>query len=153
VPHSAAEVARKHSASDRQVASSCGFLAASLDYSPYVAQCRSIPGVSSNRSAQSRRGWRREESAKGGGLSIQSSAGREIRPLIHQQRAAANAHDTDGFLTTYLHAATLVFVIDGRMIRGFDNLRSQQLKWWNDGKSDVIYTELAPPEFLSLGDN
>jgi ketosteroid isomerase-like protein len=83
----------------------------------------------------------------------QSSAEREVLPLIHEQRLAANAHDTDRFLATYLHAPTLVFVIDGRIIRGFDNLRDQQLKWWSDGKSDVVYTELAAPEFLRLGDN
>lgn len=83
----------------------------------------------------------------------QSSAERAILPLLHEQRLAANAHDTDRFLATYLHAPTLVFVIDGRIIRGFDSLREQQLKWWKDGKSDVVYTELAPPEFVPLGKN
>ncbi|HXN65401.1 MAG TPA: hypothetical protein VN862_08720 [Candidatus Acidoferrales bacterium] len=55
----------------------------------------------------------------------QSSAEREILTLVHEQRLAANAHDTDRFLATYLHASTLVFVIDGRVIRGFDSLREQ----------------------------
>ena len=81
----------------------------------------------------------------------QSSAEREILPLVHEQRLAANAHDTDRFLATYLHAPTLVFVIDGRVISGFDSLREQQVKWWNQGKSDVVYTEQAAPEFVPLG--
>ncbi len=81
----------------------------------------------------------------------QSSAEREIRPLVQEQGLAANAHDTDRYLATFLHSPTLVFVINGRVIRGFDSLREQQLKWWKEGKSDVVYTELAPPEFVSLG--
>jgi ketosteroid isomerase-like protein len=88
------------------------------------------------------------------GLALaQSSAEREILPLIHEQMLAANAHDTDRFLATYLHAPTLVFVIDGRIIRGFDDLREQQMNWWKNGKSDVVYSDAAPPEFVSLGEN
>lgn len=68
-------------------------------------------------------------------------------------RLAASAHNTDRFLATYLHAPTLVFVIDGRVVRGFDSLREQQLKWWNQRKSDVIYTEQAPPQFVGIGRN
>lgn len=86
-------------------------------------------------------------------VQAQSSAERAILPLLQQQTLAANAHDTDRFLATYLHAPTLTFVIDGRVVRGFDTLREQQLKWWKEGKSDVVYTELAPPEFLRLGKN
>ncbi len=83
----------------------------------------------------------------------QSAAERELVPLLQEQRLAANAHDTDRFLATYLHDPALVFVIDGRVIRGFDSLREQQLKWWKDGKSDVVYTESAAPEFVSLGED
>ena len=79
-----------------------------------------------------------------------SPATREILPLLHQQRLAANAHDTDAFLQTYLHDDSLVFLIDGRVIRGFDALHQQQLKWWKDGKSDVVYTERAKPEIVTL---
>lgn len=86
------------------------------------------------------------------GLALaQSSAEREIQPLLHEQMLAANAHDTDRFLATYLHDPALVFVINGRVIRGFDSLREQQLKWWN--QSDVVYREQAPPQFLRLDDD
>lgn len=83
----------------------------------------------------------------------QSPAEREILPLLHEEMVAANAHDTDRFLSTYLHAPELVFVINGRVIRGFDSLREQQLQWWNQGKSDVVYTEQAPPQFQPLGND
>ncbi len=79
-----------------------------------------------------------------------SPAAKQILPLLHEQRLAANAHDTDAFLHTYLHDDSLVFLIDGRVIRGFDALRQQQLKWWKDGKSDVVYTERARPEIVTL---
>jgi ketosteroid isomerase-like protein len=63
---------------------------------------------------------------------------------------AANAHDTDSFLATFLHDASLVFVINGEVTRGFDNLHEQHLKWWNQGKSGATYTERTPPDFISL---
>ncbi len=78
-------------------------------------------------------------------------AEREILPLLHEQMVAANAHDTDRFLANYLHDRALVFVINGHVIRGFDSLREQQLKWWSGGKSDAVYTEQGAPQFLELG--
>jgi len=79
------------------------------------------------------------------------SVEQQILPLLHQQMLAANAHDTDAFLATYVHDASLIFVINGQVIRGFDSLHEQQLKWWNNGKSDAVYTEQSPPEFIRLG--
>jgi hypothetical protein len=64
--------------------------------------------------------------------------------LLHEQALAADAHDTDRFLAAFLHDDSLIFVINGQLIRGFNSLHEQQLKWWNNGKSDVIYTQLAP---------
>lgn len=63
---------------------------------------------------------------------------------------AANAHDTDRFLATYLHSAELIFIANGQIFRGWKNLRDQQLKWWKNGKSDVAYTEQTEPEITSL---
>ncbi|MGH9522558.1 MAG: YybH family protein [Terriglobales bacterium] len=79
------------------------------------------------------------------------SAEQQILPLMHEQMLAAKAHDTDRFLATYAHDSTLVFVINGQVIRGYDSLREQQLKWWSQGKSDVVYTQQAPPQFMQLG--
>lgn len=80
-----------------------------------------------------------------------SSAKGEILPLLADQQSAANAHDTDRFLATYWHDAALVFVENGVLIRGWDDLHDQQLKWWKNGTSDVVYTERHPPEFIRLG--
>lgn len=79
------------------------------------------------------------------------SVEQQILPLLSKQMVAANAHDTDGFLATYSHDASLIFAVNGEVIRGFDKLHEQQLKWWNNGKSDVVYTEPAPPELIRLG--
>jgi ketosteroid isomerase-like protein len=78
------------------------------------------------------------------------SAELRILPLLREQMVAANAHDTDRFLTSFFHDASLIFVINGEVIRGFDNLHERQLKWWNYGKSDATYTEQTPPDFVSL---
>ncbi len=76
-----------------------------------------------------------------------SSAQREIEPLLAQQMDAANAHDTDRFLASYLHDTAFVLVFNDQVIRGFPAVRDQQLKWWNGGKSDVVYSQRAPSEF------
>lgn len=78
------------------------------------------------------------------------SEAKQILPLLQEQRVAANAHDTDSFLATFLHDASLVFVINGEVIHGFDNLHVQQLKWWNGGKGGATYIEQAPPDFISF---
>jgi ketosteroid isomerase-like protein len=75
------------------------------------------------------------------------AAQREIEPLLVQQTEAANAHDTDRFLTSYLHDSTFVLVFNDQVIHGFTAVRDQQLEWWNNGKSDVVYSERAPSEF------
>jgi ketosteroid isomerase-like protein len=79
-----------------------------------------------------------------------STAVRAIEPLLTQQLQAANAHDTDRFLASYLHDSTFVLVFNTQVIRGFAAVRAQQLKWWNNGQSDVAYSERAPAEFTMV---
>ena len=79
-----------------------------------------------------------------------SSTADQILPLLNEQMLAANAHDTDRFLATYLHSPDLVFIANGQIVRGWDSLRQQQLKWWKDGKSDVAYAQQSQPEITNL---
>lgn len=79
-----------------------------------------------------------------------STPRQEIEPLLNEQMLAANAHDTDRFLALYLHKPSLVFVFNGTLILGWDDLRAQQLKWWNGGKSDVVYSEGGQSQFTVL---
>ncbi len=74
----------------------------------------------------------------------------QIEALLQEQMLAANAHDTDRFMATYLHDSSLVFVFNGVSYNGWDSLESQQLKWWNNGKSDVVYSRRGPAEFTVL---
>ncbi|MGA9586999.1 MAG: hypothetical protein WBQ95_16815 [Terracidiphilus sp.] len=78
------------------------------------------------------------------------SVAQQILPLLHEQEVAANAHDTDRFLATYLHDPSLVFILDGEIVQGFDALHRDQLAWWKSGKSDVVYTEQAQPNIVVL---
>lgn len=75
---------------------------------------------------------------------------REIEPLIAEMMTAANAHDTDRFMTAYMRDPSFVFVINGTVMNGWDAVREQQLKWWNNGKSDVRYEYIGKPEFTVL---
>ena len=81
----------------------------------------------------------------------QSSPQAQIEPMLAEQMAAANAHDTDRFLKDYVHDSTLVMTFNGMILPGFDSVRTMQLKWWNHGKSDVHYSAAGAPMFTVLG--
>ena len=66
--------------------------------------------------------------------SEQARVSAEIMPLFKAMEAAANVHDTDAHLAYYTHDPSLIFVANGTVIRGWDNLIAQQRKWWPGGK-------------------
>jgi len=74
----------------------------------------------------------------------------QIAPLLDSQVVAANAHDTDRFLGTFVHDSTLVQVFNGEVTLGYPAIRALQLRWWQNGRSDVVYRRAAPPSFLVL---
>jgi ketosteroid isomerase-like protein len=71
----------------------------------------------------------------------------EILPLFEAMQAAANAHDADKHVSFYARDPGLQFVINDRLIEGYDALLRQQREWWQNGKSDVIYTLVGEPSF------
>lgn len=79
------------------------------------------------------------------------SAEQAIRPMMAKMFRAANAHDTNAFMAAMVHGPKLVFAINGEVIRGWDALHAQQLKWWNNGKSDAKYAQNGPPAFMPIG--
>jgi ketosteroid isomerase-like protein len=89
-----------------------------------------------------------------GFASSPSAAQQQIQALLDQQMLAANAHDTDRFLASYLHGPELIFMLDGltpdpTVIHGFAALRTQQLKWWQ--KTDAVYRANGPVQFQPIG--
>jgi ketosteroid isomerase-like protein len=80
----------------------------------------------------------------------QSSSESELRPILLQLDAAANSHDTGKFMAFFAHDPHLIFAFNGTEITGFDELTAQQRKWWNDGKSDVVYTRRGDAQFTAL---
>ncbi|HEX6550522.1 MAG TPA: nuclear transport factor 2 family protein [Gammaproteobacteria bacterium] len=80
-----------------------------------------------------------------------ASEQRQIQPILDRMAKAANAHDTDGFMVAYLHQPTLVFVINGKVIHGWEALHKQQLEWWRHGKSDAVYIQTGPTQFNQIG--
>jgi Calcium/calmodulin dependent protein kinase II Association. len=79
-----------------------------------------------------------------------AAAERQLQPLLEEMLVAANAHDTDRFLKPYVHDSTLVMVFNGMVIVGFDSVRTLQLKWWNNGRSDVVYSRRGPARIAVL---
>lgn len=80
-----------------------------------------------------------------------ASARAEITPLFAEMQAAANAHDTDRHLSFYAREQSLLFIINDQRIIGWEALRDKQRQWWNDGKTDVIYTQVGQPEYRMPG--
>jgi ketosteroid isomerase-like protein len=74
----------------------------------------------------------------------------EITPLFAEMQAAANAHDTDRHLSFYAHETSLIFVINNQQITGWEALRDKQRQWWNDGKTDAVYTQVGEAEYSML---
>jgi len=74
----------------------------------------------------------------------------QIQALSDDMARAANAHDTDRYMALFAHDPNLVFAINGRVIHGWDALHAQQLKWWRNGKSDVVYTQSGATGFMPL---
>lgn len=58
----------------------------------------------------------------------------EVMPLFNAMQAAANIHDVDAHLAYFTHDPDLLFVANGVVIHGWDNLHAQQIKWWPAGK-------------------
>lgn len=85
--------------------------------------------------------------------SSSSEAEQAIRPQMAKMFLAANAHDTDAFMATMVRRPDLIFAINGEIIRGWNALHTQQLKWWNNGKSDAKYAQDGTPGFMALGPN
>ena len=80
-----------------------------------------------------------------------SAAEQAIRPQMAKMFQAANAHDTDAFMAAMVRDQNLVFAINGEVIRGWNALHAQQLKWWKNGKSDAKYKQNGTPTFMALG--
>jgi ketosteroid isomerase-like protein len=74
----------------------------------------------------------------------------QVQPLVDASERAANAHDTDAYMAYFRKSPDLVFAFNGQIVRGWDALHAQQLIWWKNGKSDVVYTATAAPEFDTL---
>jgi len=74
-----------------------------------------------------------------------------VTPLLAELEASANAHDTDRHMAAYARDPSLIFVFNGSIVRGWNQLRELQRQWWNDGKVRGSYTYLDSPIFEALG--
>lgn len=63
---------------------------------------------------------------------------------------AARAHDAKSFMAAFRHGPELVAVNNGVVIHGWNALYAQQLKWWHDVKSDVVYKSTGLTEYMRL---
>lgn len=84
------------------------------------------------------------------GAAAAASTHAKIQSRPDAMERAANVHDTDGFLRPFAHGPEPVFVVNGRVIHGWDALHAARSKWWHQGESDVQYTQNGPTSFLDL---
>ncbi|TAN04113.1 MAG: hypothetical protein EPN36_09935 [Rhodanobacteraceae bacterium] len=85
--------------------------------------------------------------------SSSSPAEQAIRPIMAKMLAAANTHDTDAFMAPMVRSPSLIFAFNGEVIKGWDALHAQQLKWWSRKRNATKYTyaQDGEPGFLALG--
>jgi ketosteroid isomerase-like protein len=76
-----------------------------------------------------------------------------VMPLLAELEASANAHDIDRHMASYARESSLTFVFNGEIVRGWDQLRELQRRWWSDGKVKGSYTYVDSPIFEALGDD
>ena len=76
-----------------------------------------------------------------------------VMPLLVELEASANAHDTDRHMAAYARGSALTFVFNGRIIRGWDQLRELQHRWWSEGNVKGSYAYVDSPIFETLGDD
>ena len=74
----------------------------------------------------------------------------QLRPLLDEMIQAANAHDTDRFMSVYVHSPTLIVTFDDLTMHGWQTVRDQQLQWWNNGNSDAVYRLRSAPEITVI---
>ena len=79
-----------------------------------------------------------------------SSARQQIQAELNAMLSAANAHDTDAFMAPSAHKSSLLFIFNGKVIRGWDALHAQQLQWWQNGKATGTFEAHGADEFMSL---
>ena len=73
-----------------------------------------------------------------------------VGPSLRAMAQAANAHDVDGHVNFYSHRPEVTLIVNGEAIVGWDTIRARQAEWWRGGKSDVVYTPLASPQYRAL---
>jgi len=74
----------------------------------------------------------------------------QLKPLLNEMLAAANAHDTDRFMAVYARSDTLVVTFDDQTMRGWQTVRDQQFEWWDGGNSDAAYRLRSAPEITVI---
>jgi len=74
----------------------------------------------------------------------------EVATSLANMGAAANAHDVDRHVGFYAHEASTLLIFNGEAITGWDAIRAKQTEWWNDGKTDVVYTPQGKPDIRVL---
>lgn len=74
----------------------------------------------------------------------------DVKQQLDGMLVAANAHDADRFMAAYAHTPDLVVVFDDMKISGWQPVRDQQEKWWDGGKTDVVYSLRSPAEVTQV---
>jgi ketosteroid isomerase-like protein len=77
-------------------------------------------------------------------LSAHATPETELKPLLDEMIASANAHDSDRFMALYQKTPSLTISFDDLVLTGFDTILAQQKVWWENGKATPTYSELAP---------
>jgi ketosteroid isomerase-like protein len=82
---------------------------------------------------------------------VLETARSEVAPLLAEMAAAANAHDVERHVGFYAHDPSVILIFNGEAIAGWEAIRDKQREWWQNGKTDVVYTMQGKPDFRAPG--
>jgi hypothetical protein len=78
---------------------------------------------------------------------------RALKPLaqrsLHYSRkwVRQRMHMTSNGVGFYAHDPSVMLIFDGEAIIGWDAIFDKQREWWQNGKTDVVYTMQGKPDF------
>jgi len=74
----------------------------------------------------------------------------QVSASLAEMGAAANAHDVDRHVGFYARDPSTELIFNGEPILGWDAIYAKQREWWQNGKTDVVYTPRGRPDIRLL---
>lgn len=77
----------------------------------------------------------------------------EITPLLEEMLDASNSYNTEHYMEAFHNDSSLLYVFNGRIINGWDDLRTLHLNLWKKENTNILFKHLGKPEINQVSAN